>query len=230
VARGGRPVDRVDAGAPPRLARGAPDGDAPARTLLDVEAADPEAAAGWRGEGRLGTPRRWRCDAFAGTLESHARRQWPRLIGMRLSWHPSTSWSVGLSRTLQWGGVSGDESPRSLLRALLGRDNRGSDGITERNEPCNQLAGVGVCYERPLGSARLAAYGQLVAEDAAALHRGRAQARSQLYEPGDALRGTEVALGYPAAPDLTLGAALQYWSAGERGADSARLWVELRAW
>jgi hypothetical protein len=284
-------------------------------SLVLDESAYPVAAAGWRGEGRLGTPWRWRWDAFAGTLESHDRPQRPRLIGMRLSLHPSTAWSVGLSRTLQWGGEGRDESPRSLLRALIGRDNRGGDGITEGNEPGNQLAGVDVRYERPLGAARLAAYGQLIGEDEAgmlpsrnlslfgadaalplgaakvrlvlehadttagghhgvayrhriyeagyaqrgrllghpvggdaklisaaallergrwfamaAVHRGRAQPGSQLYEPGDTLLGADVALTYSAAPELTLGAALQYWSAGQRSVDSARLWAELRAW
>lgn len=108
---------------------------------------------------------RWNADVFFGGLADHREPERPWLVGMRLTLEPIEGLQLGLSRVLQWGGRGFDQSPRSLLRSLLGKDpNSDVDG----GEQGNQMAGVDLRYGwrwGPAGSA--AVYGQAIGEDEA---------------------------------------------------------------
>lgn len=138
--------------------------------MLDAAAA-PLPAFGWRGGAHADDDgvRRWSADVFVARLQGHTQPVNPRLIGMRLEWRPDARWTVGFARTLQWGGRGRDNSARSLLDALLGRDNVGDDGITPDNEPGNQLAGVDVRHDGRAGAVDYGVYAQVVGEDEARL-------------------------------------------------------------
>lgn len=138
-------------------------------------AAPPIAAIGWRKDDDrpfrthwlrwLGP---WNADLFFGGLAGHARPERPWSIGMRVSVQPLMGFEIGASRGIQWGGAGRDESLSSLFRALTGRDNVGDSGITEANEPGNQLGGFDVRYARAVGGGRVAAvYLQAIGEDEA---------------------------------------------------------------
>jgi hypothetical protein len=108
----------------------------------------------------------WSADVFFGTLQGHVEPARPYLIGLRLQMQPGEGLQIGLSRALQWGGRGRDQSLTSLTRALLGQDNVGYNGVTDSNEPGNQLGGVDwrwIFGERR----RFSLYGQVVGEDEA---------------------------------------------------------------
>ena len=117
----------------------------------------------------------WGADVFAGMLQGHEVPRRPFLIGMRLQLAPLERLEIGLSRTMQWGGRGRDESRRSLINALLGRDNVGFDGITSENEPGNQLAGIDMRW-RLDAPQPMSIYAQVVGEDEA----GRLPSRNML--------------------------------------------------
>jgi hypothetical protein len=106
----------------------------------------------------------WSADAFVGRLAGHDLPERPWLFGFRLQMQPFAPLQLGLSRTMQWGGRGRDESLATLRRALLGRDNVGTEGITVENQPGNQLGGFD--WRLQLGADRgNAFYGQLIGED-----------------------------------------------------------------
>jgi len=93
----------------------------------------------------------WKLEGFAGRLESGRAVPRAKLLGLRFSCRPSRDLEIGLSRTAQWGGEGRPEDLDSFFDLLLGRDNRGSDGITAANEPGNQLGGIDWRWRAPLG-------------------------------------------------------------------------------
>jgi type IV secretory pathway TrbD component len=130
--------------------------------------APPVPTIGWRGGAHYGAESSWGADVFIGPLAGHPVPGHPKLIGMRGEWRPNRAWAIGLSRTMQWGGVGRPEGLRSLYNLLISNDTLGKDGIDTRNEPGNQLGGLDVRYDRTLeGGVALGAYGQIVAEDKA---------------------------------------------------------------
>lgn len=110
----------------------------------------------------------WSADVFMGRLEGHTEPRRPLLVGTRLQFRPAAGLAVGLSRTMQWGGQGRDESLRSLVGGLLGRDNLGASGVNRANEPGNQLAGVNWLWQGA-GAGALSWYGQVIGEDEAGL-------------------------------------------------------------
>lgn len=137
-------------------------------SLILDGAAPPLAAAGWRFGDEASS--RWSADVFAGNLRGHVEPDRPWLIGMRLQWRPTESLALGFSRNLQWGGRGRNENLRSLANALLGRDNKGVNGITAENEPGNQLAAFDLRYDFAFAErVALGAYLQLGAEDKASI-------------------------------------------------------------
>jgi Capsule assembly protein Wzi len=110
----------------------------------------------------------WSADVFIGRLEGHSEPRRPLLVGTRFQFRPAAGLAVGLSRTMQWGGEGRDESLRSLLGGLLGRDNLGAAGVTRANEPGNQLAGIDWHWQSAAPGAP-SWYGQVVGEDEAGL-------------------------------------------------------------
>jgi Capsule assembly protein Wzi len=129
------------------------------RTEQPLEATD----APWR---QLLGP--WSADLFMGRLEGHTEPRRPLLVGTRLQFRPAPGLAIGLSRTMQWGGQGRDESLRSLMGGLLGRDNLGASGVTRTNEPGNQLAGFDWLWQSaaPGGPSW---YGQVIGEDEAGM-------------------------------------------------------------
>lgn len=114
----------------------------------------------------LGT---WQLQSFAGQLESSRHIADAKLISMRFSFKPSSHWEIGLTRSMQWGGKGRPQNWNSFSNLLLGKDNRGSDGIEAdgSNEPGNQLGSMDIRYNTQLGATQTAAYLQFVGEDEA---------------------------------------------------------------
>ena len=140
-------------------------------SLILDGAAPPLAAIGWRRPQPLASTSPWwqwmgpwTADFFVGQLAGHQQPERPSLIGMRLQLQPLDGLQLGLSRALQWGGRGRDESTKSLLHGLLGKDNNGTSGITTENEPGNQLGGFDWRWQWA-GERGYAFYGQLVGED-----------------------------------------------------------------
>ena len=130
--------------------------------ILDGAAA-PIATAGWR---RNETGAVWQFDVFAGTLSGYRDPDDPRFIGMRLEWRPTPAWTIGAARTMQWGGEGRNETLRSFLNALIGRDNTSDQVVGTGNEPGNQMAGGDVRYDIALRDNRtLGLYTQVIGED-----------------------------------------------------------------
>lgn len=144
-------------------------------SLLLDGAAPPIAAVGWRKDDDEPFETRWlrwigpwNADFFFGGLAGHSEPEHPWFIGMRVTAQPLSGLEIGLSRTIQWGGAGRDESLSSLWNALRGRDNVGGSGISQSNEPGNQLAGFDVRYAHAVGIGRVAAvYLQAIGEDEA---------------------------------------------------------------
>jgi hypothetical protein len=111
----------------------------------------------------------WSADVFVGRLQGHAEPARPLLIGMRWQFAPVPTLTLGLSRTLQWGGRGRNESLKSLANALIGRDNVGTDGLRREDEPGNQLAGVDWRWRLNLAPDAASLYGQVVGEDEAGM-------------------------------------------------------------
>ena len=103
--------------------------------------------------------------AFLGRLEEergdYAR---PYLMGMRVVVQPWHGLELGFSRTAMWGGEGRDNSFRTFLRSVLGRDNH-CNGADCSGQPGNQLAGydLRLSFDRWLPGVAL--YGQLIGED-----------------------------------------------------------------
>jgi hypothetical protein len=137
--------------------------------ILDA-AARPLPAIGWRkddAERFVAAPFSWlgpwRSDIFVGQLSQSSGPERPRLIGGRFQFMPVEGLEIAISRTLQWGGSGRDESLKSLLNGVLGRDNVGSS-----SEPGNQLAGYDARYTFRWGEGRsVSIYGQAIGEDEA---------------------------------------------------------------
>lgn len=109
----------------------------------------------------------WNGDVFVGRLGGHADPVRPWLIGMRMQIRPLQGLEIGASRTIQWGGAGRDESLRSFVSALFGRDNM--DGDDRSTEPGNQLAGFDIRYAMKVNSGEWALYAQAVGEDEAGM-------------------------------------------------------------
>ncbi len=107
----------------------------------------------------------WQLVAFAGRLEDERVVPGAKLVGARLSIRPLPWLELGASRTAQWGGEGRPQSLSSFKNLVLGRDNRGSEGISLANEPGNQLGGVD--WRASWAGERLSAefYGETVGED-----------------------------------------------------------------
>jgi hypothetical protein len=107
----------------------------------------------------------WNADFFIARLGGHSEPAHPQLVGMRVQVQPLDGLELGASRAMQWGGKGRDNGLRSLVNALVGRDN----GPTADLDPGNQLAGFDVRYGTQVLGGSGAVYGQFVGEDEAGL-------------------------------------------------------------
>ncbi|WP_372878831.1 capsule assembly Wzi family protein [Spongiibacter marinus] len=107
----------------------------------------------------------WQLQAFAGQLEGERTVPGAKLLGMRVAVKPAQWLEIAASRTAQWGGDGRDENFSSFKDLMLGNDNRGDGGLTQENEPGNQLAGfdVKMLWATPWGNQ--GAYIQHIGED-----------------------------------------------------------------
>ncbi|MEJ2652866.1 MAG: capsule assembly Wzi family protein [Gammaproteobacteria bacterium] len=109
----------------------------------------------------------WQFLFSLGQLEGDRYVPHAMLLGMRLTFRPTQSFELGMTRTAQWGGEGRPEDLTTFKDILLGRDNVGSNGITKANEPGNQLAGFDFRWQSPLFKAPYAIYAQAIGEDEA---------------------------------------------------------------
>ena len=109
----------------------------------------------------------WDLNVTFGQLESERHVPNAQFFGMRVAFRPVSSLEIGLSRTAQWCGDGRPCDASTFFDLLLGRDNRGDEGIDPENEPGNQMAGFDLRWSPVFFGQRLAAYGQLIGEDEA---------------------------------------------------------------
>lgn len=153
---------------------------------IAIRRADPTRAFESRWLSWLGP---WDAEAFFGRLQGHSEPRSPQFFGMRAEAAPFPWLAIGASRTLQWGGEGRSNSLRTWFDAFIGRDNVGGGGITEANEPGNQLAGFDVRVSAvPLGIP-LAVYTQWIGEDEAGFMPYKYMTTSGIETWFEAMRG-----------------------------------------
>jgi hypothetical protein len=103
--------------------------------------------------------------AFFGELEDdrgdYAR---PYLMGSRIVVRPWRWLELGASRTAMWGGEGRDNSFKTFLKSVLGRDNYCNAGDCS-SQPGNQLAGYDARLNLDAWLPGVALYGQVIGED-----------------------------------------------------------------
>lgn len=109
----------------------------------------------------------WTYSLYWGFLGSDREVPDARLLAFRFSFRPTNDVEIGLTRTAQWCGQGRPCSAGTLTDLILGNDNVGDSGVTEDNEPGNQLAAIDFRWLSPLGDGRWAVYAQATAEDEA---------------------------------------------------------------
>lgn len=106
----------------------------------------------------------WQFASFAGKLDDPRDVNDAYLFGAKFSFKPVDWLEFGIARTAQWGGEGRPQDGSSLWNLILGRDNQGSQGISQSNEPGNQLGGFDWRVSIP-GSVPVGIYGEIVGED-----------------------------------------------------------------
>ncbi|MGI9272592.1 MAG: capsule assembly Wzi family protein [Woeseiaceae bacterium] len=109
----------------------------------------------------------WDFSVMMGQLEKERDIPNTKFFGMRLNFRPIQNLEIGLSRAAQWCGDDRPCDAGTFKNLLLGRDNRGSAGISAENEPGNQLAGVDFRWTPKLFDSNVGIYGQFIGEDEA---------------------------------------------------------------
>ena len=107
----------------------------------------------------------WDVSVMFGQMESDRVVPEAKFFGFRFNFRPLPSLEIGLTRTAQWCGEDRPCDLDTFVNLLLGRDNRGDEGIGTGNEPGNQLAGVDIRWSVP--DRPFALYGQFIGEDEA---------------------------------------------------------------
>ncbi len=109
----------------------------------------------------------WTYSLVYGWLDDDRAVKDAQFLGLRVAARPLKDLELALTRTAQW---CGDDRPcdfDAFSDLVLGKDNRGDDGINIENEPGNQLAAVDIRWNSPLFDANYALYTQWTAEDEA---------------------------------------------------------------
>ncbi|MFO1370761.1 MAG: capsule assembly Wzi family protein [Marinagarivorans sp.] len=109
----------------------------------------------------------WQLTTFVNQLESARDYSHTKLWGLRITHSPLSFLELGYSRTAMFGGGSRPESLGVIKDLLLGRDNRGGEGIATdaSNEPGNQLGGIDWRASAHYQGVSGAWYGQVIGED-----------------------------------------------------------------
>ena len=109
----------------------------------------------------------WDLSVVFGQFEKEREVPDARFFGMRFNFRPLPSLEIGLSRTAQWCGDGRPCDLDTFFDLLVGRDNRGGEGIEIENEPGNQLAGLDFRWTPPFLDRSFGLYGQFIGEDEA---------------------------------------------------------------
>ena len=109
----------------------------------------------------------WDLNVTFGQFEKEREIPDAQFFGMRFNFRPLPSLEIGLSRTAQWCGDGRPCDLDTFFDLLVGRDNRGGEGIDIENEPGNQLAGVDFRWTPGFLGRSVGVYGQLIGEDEA---------------------------------------------------------------
>lgn len=108
----------------------------------------------------------WHLETFMSQLESDRHVSKALLWGFRVTFKPISSLEIGLTRTAQWGGENRPQGFSTFIDLLLGKDNRGDDGVNQSNEPGNQLGGIDWRLSGTLfDDTGMGFYGQWIGED-----------------------------------------------------------------
>lgn len=108
----------------------------------------------------------WHLETFMGQLESDRNVEKALLWGIRATFRPFKQLEIGAVRTAQWGGKGRPQDFSTFTDLLIGRDNRGDDGVDINNEPGNQLGGVDWRLSTTVfEDTGIGFYGQLIGED-----------------------------------------------------------------
>ena len=109
----------------------------------------------------------WDFSLMFGQMESERVVPDAQLFGMRFNVRPLPSLEIGISRTAQWCGEGRPCDWDTFWNLLIGRDNRGGEGIDITNEPGNQLAGFDMRWSNTWFGTPMAIYWQAIGEDEA---------------------------------------------------------------
>lgn len=109
----------------------------------------------------------WDVSVTFGQLESNRVIRNAQFFGLRFNFRPLDSLEIGLTRTAMWCGDDRPCDAETFGNLLIGRDNRGGQGIGIENEPGNQLAGFDFRWAPGWFDHSFAVYGQLIGEDEA---------------------------------------------------------------
>jgi hypothetical protein len=109
----------------------------------------------------------WDLSVMFGQFEKERAIPNAKFFGLRFNFRPLPSLEIGLSRTAQWCGDGRPCDADTFWNLLIGRDNRGGEGIDISNEPGNQLAGIDLRWTTQLFGVPMALYAQATAEDEA---------------------------------------------------------------
>ena len=109
----------------------------------------------------------WDFSVMFGQLEKERVVPNAQFFGMRFNFRPIPSLEIGLSRSAQWCGDGRPCDFDTFLDLLVGKDNRGDEGIGIENEPGNQLAGLDFRWSPSFFKLPVSFYGQFIGEDEA---------------------------------------------------------------
>jgi len=109
----------------------------------------------------------WDLTVMFGLLEEERHVPNAQFFGTRFNFRPLPSLELSVFRTALWCGDNRPCDFDTFVDLLLGRDNRGDEGIDGSNEPGNQLAGLDFRWTPGFLGRATSFYGQFVGEDEA---------------------------------------------------------------
>ena len=100
---------------------------------------------------------------FANQLEKNRHIKNPFLVGTRLSFNPLNGLTIGLTRSIMFGGDGKDNSLSAFWDSFIGDESRRNN--TEDENIDNELAGLDIKYSFNLNNLVWSFYGQYIGED-----------------------------------------------------------------
>ncbi len=100
---------------------------------------------------------------FINQLEEDREIKNPLLVGTRISFNPVNGFTVGLTRTIMFGGEGQDNSLESLWDSLIGDESKRVNDTGDNID--NELAGFDLKYAFNINELVWSFYGQYIGED-----------------------------------------------------------------